>query len=73
VRSDRKKEVMRTYLWLIAWFFFLVASPGVLIWAIRRWWGTSPRIEKPSWRSYFAIGAVVLVGSSGLLWVVSFF
>jgi len=42
----------------------------ILIWAVRRWWRTSPRIGMPPWRGHLAIGAIALVGLSELLWIV---
>jgi hypothetical protein len=58
-------------LFIIVWFCFVVGPPAILIWAIRRWWQTSPRIGDPAWRSYTAIGAIFLVSLSELLWIVS--
>ena len=56
---------------VIQGFFFIVTPPAILVWAIRRWWRTSPRIAAPAWRSYLAIGAIVLVGLSQLLRIVT--
>jgi hypothetical protein len=55
---------------LIAWCFFIVARPIFPISAIQRWWRTSTMIE-PAWRSYFVIGAIILMGLSGLLLIAS--
>ena len=52
---------------VIQGLFFVVTPPAILVWAIRRWLRTSPRIAAPAWRSYLAIGAIVLVGLSQLL------
>jgi hypothetical protein len=57
-------------IWLCVWFSLIVGPPAFLIWAIRRWWISSPRIIAPAWRSYLAIGATALVGLSNLLWLV---
>ena len=46
----------------------VIAVP--LVWVIRRWWRTTPKIIAPAWRSYLAIGAIALVGLSELLWSV---
>src|SRR5258707_7593569 len=51
----------------------LIAPPVILIWALQRWWRTSPRISPPVWRSYVAIAAIGLAGVSVLLWFVSGF
>jgi hypothetical protein len=56
---------------VIQGFFFIVTPPAILVWAIRRWWRTSPRIAAPAWRSYLAIAAIVLVGLSQLLRIVT--
>src|SRR5260370_4708915 len=56
---------------VIQGFFFIVTPPAILVWAIRRWWRTSPRIAAPAWRSYLAIAAIVLVGLSQLLLIVT--
>ena len=42
---------------------------AILMWAFRRWWGSSPRIGLPAWRSYVAIGAFCLATLSFLLWL----
>ena len=56
---------------IIQGLFFIVGPPAILVWAIRRWWRTSPRIAPPAWRSYLAVGAIVLVGLSQLLRIVT--
>jgi hypothetical protein len=63
------KEVLTSP--LIGLFFFIVAQPAFPIRAIRQWRRASFRIDTPVWRSYFAIGAIILVGLSGLLLIVS--
>jgi hypothetical protein len=56
-----------SWLYFVAWSF-LMAAP--LVWAIRYWWQTSPRIITPTWRSYLSIGATSLVVLSELSWFV---
>jgi hypothetical protein len=56
---------------VIASFVFIVAQPAFLIRAIQQWWRAFFRVDTPAWRSYFAIGAIILVGLSGLLLIVS--
>ena len=51
----------------IAALLFTVGPPAILVWVVRRWWRSSPRICAPAWRSYCAIGAIALVGLSLLL------
>ena len=41
---------------------------GSLVWAIWRWWRTPSRVIAPPWRSYFAIGSILLVAVSELLY-----
>ena len=48
-----------------------LAPPAILIWAVQRWWRTSPRIDVPTWRSYLALVAIGLAGTSSLLWLIS--
>jgi hypothetical protein len=48
-----------------------LAPPAILIWAVQRWWHTSPKISEPAWRSYFAFAAISLAGISSLLWLIS--
>src|ERR1700687_4557583 len=58
---------------LIVSFFFFVSPPAILVWAIRRWWRTTPRIGVPAWRSYLAVGAISFAALSELLWIISGF
>lgn len=57
-------------LYITVWLLSIAGPPAFLIWAIKRWWVSSPRIIAPAWRSYLAIGATALVGLSNLLWLV---
>lgn len=56
-------------LYITVWLFLLVGPAAILTRAIRRWWATSPRIDVPAWRTYVAIGAVVLVALADLSWL----
>jgi hypothetical protein len=56
---------------IVSSFLVVVGPPAILIWVVRRWWRTSLRIDTPVWRSYFAIGAIILVGLSVLLRIIS--
>jgi hypothetical protein len=60
-------EHLVNWLYFVAWGF-LIAAP--LVWVIRHWWQTSPRIITPTWRSYLSIGATGLVVLSELSWFV---
>lgn len=40
---------------------------AILIWAIQRWFRSSPRIVDPAWRSYVALVAISLAGISSML------
>jgi len=62
---------MTSYLSFILWFLFIVGPLGILVWLTWRWWRASPRITAPAWRSYPAIGIIVIVGLSGLFWIIS--
>lgn len=55
---------------ILVWLLIIAGPPAFLIWAIKGWWASSPRIIAPPWRSYLAIGATSLVGLSNLLWLV---
>jgi hypothetical protein len=44
---------------------------ALLVWAIQSWWSASPRIAKPAWRSYVALGAIFCGGLSLAMWVIS--
>jgi hypothetical protein len=54
---------------LVAWCLLVLATLTTLIWAVKRWWRTSPRIGTPAWKGYLAVGAIALVGLSELLWI----
>lgn len=62
---------MTSYLSFIPWFLFNVGPPAILAWLTWRWWRASPRIGVPAWRSYLAIGIIVLIGLSGSFWIFS--
>jgi hypothetical protein len=61
---------MMILLAITVWLLLIAGPPAFLIWAIKCWWVSSPRIIAPAWRSYLAIGATALVGLSNLLWLV---
>jgi hypothetical protein len=46
--------------------------PTALLLILWHWMRTSPKIAKPAWRGYFAVGAATLAAISVLLWVASF-
>jgi len=49
--------------------FLMIIPAALTVWALQRWWRMSPKVCVPVWRSYFAVGAMALVGLSELLWV----
>ena len=56
---------------LVLWPLLPGVPLVILAWALWRWARSQPRITKPVWRSYLAIGAISFAGISSLLWLIS--